>query len=50
MHERDLARYDVVIIGGAFSGAVTALLLRRQRPALRVLIVEKQAAFDANLG
>jgi flavin-dependent dehydrogenase len=44
------ARCDVVIIGGAFSGAATALLLRRRRPSLRVLIVEKQAAFDAKVG
>ena len=42
--------YDVVVIGGAFSGASTALLLRRQMPSLRVLIVEKLAAFDAKVG
>ena len=47
---QDPSRYDVVIIGGAFSGAATALLLRRRNPALRVLIVEKQAAFDAKVG
>ena len=38
------------MVGGAFSGAATALLLRRQMPALRVLIVEKLAAFDAKVG
>jgi flavin-dependent dehydrogenase len=43
-------RYDVVIIGGAFSGAAAALLLRRERPSLRVLVVEKQEAFDAKVG
>src|SRR3954467_6771388 len=42
--------YDVVVIGGAFSGASTALLLRRRMPALRVLIVEKLAAFDQKVG
>src|SRR5688500_11593318 len=47
---RDPDHYDVVIIGGAFSGAATALLLRRERPALRVLIVEKLAAFDEKVG
>ncbi|MDQ6624330.1 MAG: NAD(P)/FAD-dependent oxidoreductase [Verrucomicrobiota bacterium] len=29
--------YDVVIIGGAFSGAATALLLKRKHPAARIL-------------
>jgi flavin-dependent dehydrogenase len=43
-------RYDAVIIGGAFSGAATALLLLRQRPGVRVLIVEKLAEFDAKVG
>ena len=43
-------RYDVAILGGAFSGASTALLLKRDRPQLRVLIVEKATAFDAKVG
>lgn len=43
-------RYDVVILGGAFSGASAAILLRRERPELRVLIVEKAEAFDAKVG
>jgi flavin-dependent dehydrogenase len=42
--------YDVVIIGGAFSGASTGILLRRQLPGLRVLIVEKAAEFDRKVG
>lgn len=42
--------YDVVIIGGAFSGAATALLLRRHRPEARVLIIEKSAEFDRKVG
>lgn len=42
--------YDVVILGGAFSGASAAVLLRRERPALRVLVVEKAAQFDEKVG
>src|ERR1700730_17365904 len=43
-------RYDVVILGGAFSGASTAILLRRESPQLRILIVEKAEAFDEKVG
>ncbi|HEV8673365.1 MAG TPA: tryptophan 7-halogenase [Methylomirabilota bacterium] len=42
--------YDVVILGGAFSGAATALLLRRELPRLRLLIVEKLPRFDEKVG
>ena len=42
--------YDVVVLGGAFSGAATALLLRRECPRLRVLIVEKAPRFDEKVG
>jgi flavin-dependent dehydrogenase len=42
--------YDVVILGGAFSGASAAILLRRDCPSLRVLIVEKAEAFDEKVG
>ena len=33
--------YDVIVIGGALSGAASATLLLRQSPGLRVLIIEK---------
>jgi len=42
--------YDVVVLGGAFSGASTALLLRRDAPELKVLVVEKAEAFDEKVG
>lgn len=42
--------YDVVVIGGALAGASTAILLLRERPALRVLIIEKSAAFGRRVG
>lgn len=43
-------RYDVVILGGALAGASTALLLRRRHPDLRVLLIEKNPAFNWKVG
>lgn len=43
-------RYDVVILGGAVAGASTALLLRRRRPELSVLIIERNPKFDWKVG
>ncbi|MEY2561785.1 MAG: hypothetical protein QOG51_2200, partial [Verrucomicrobiota bacterium] len=42
--------YDAVIVGGAFSGAATALMLKRKHPAARILIIEKAAEFDRKVG
>jgi flavin-dependent dehydrogenase len=42
--------YDVVIIGGAFSGAATALMLKRKHLEARVLVIEKTTAFDRKVG
>ena len=42
--------YDVVIIGGALSGAATALILKREQPKLRVLILEKSTALNRRVG
>jgi flavin-dependent dehydrogenase len=42
--------YDVAVIGGAFSGAATALIIKRKHPAARVLIIEKAAEFDRKVG
>ena len=41
---------DVVIVGGALAGAATAILLLRERPGLRVVVVEKSAAFSRRVG
>jgi flavin-dependent dehydrogenase len=46
----DTSAYDVVVIGGALSGAATATLLLRQNPGLRLLIVEKSARFTRRVG
>ena len=42
--------FDVVIVGGALAGAASAILLRRQDPSIRVLIVEKTSAFGRRVG
>ncbi|MBA2432608.1 MAG: NAD(P)/FAD-dependent oxidoreductase [Chthoniobacterales bacterium] len=42
--------YDAVIIGGAFSGAATALMTKRQQPNARVLLIEKAEEFDRKVG
>ena len=48
--DKAAASYDVVVIGGALSGAATATLLLRQNPGLRLLIVEKSAQFSRRVG
>jgi flavin-dependent dehydrogenase len=47
---QDQRVYDVIIIGGALAGASSAILLLRERPQLRVLVVEKSAAFTRRVG
>ncbi len=42
--------YDVVIIGGSLSGASSAILLRRECPELRVLVVERSEKFGRRVG
>lgn len=42
--------YDVIIAGGALAGAATAILLLREQPQLRVLILEKAPAFGRRVG
>lgn len=42
--------FDVAVIGGAFSGASVATLLRRSRPDCRILIVESSERFDRKVG
>lgn len=42
--------YDVAIVGGALAGAATALLLKRERPQWRILVLEKSTAFSRRVG
>jgi len=48
--ENSVFECDVAVVGGAMSGAATALLLKRERPELRVLIVEKSGVFGRRVG
>ncbi len=43
-------QYHVAIIGGAYSGAVSGLLLKRRNPDLRVLIIERSTKFNRKVG
>jgi flavin-dependent dehydrogenase len=43
-------KFDVAVVGGAFSGAATALLLRREAPELSVAVIERSAHFDRKVG
>lgn len=44
------ADYDVVIMGGAFSGAAAGMMLKREHPDMRILIVERTVHFDRKVG
>lgn len=49
-HSKSDRSYDVAIIGGALAGSATAILLLRQHPKLRILIIEKSSAFTRRVG
>ncbi len=42
--------YDVIVLGGALSGAATATLLMRQDPGLRLLIIERTETLTRRVG
>ncbi len=44
------ADYDVVVMGGAFSGAASAVLLKRQFADLRILVIERTETFSRKVG
>jgi len=46
----ETTRWDVIVIGGALSGASTAYLLRQRNSRLRILILEKDTAFRRRVG
>src|ERR1051326_2198859 len=45
-----LRHFDVAVVGGALSGAATAILLLRENPSLSVLIIEKSETFGRRVG
>jgi flavin-dependent dehydrogenase len=47
---KETGPFDVVIIGGALSGASTAILLLQELPSLRVLILDKSTVFTRRVG
>lgn len=46
----EAASYDVVVIGGALSGAATATVLLRKNPGIRILIIEKTEKLSRRVG
>ncbi len=46
----DTPTYDVAIIGGALAGAASAILLKRELPNLRIVILEKSSVFGRRVG
>jgi flavin-dependent dehydrogenase len=42
--------FDVIVIGGALSGAATATLILRENPGIRVAIIEKSARLSRRVG
>lgn len=42
--------FDVIVMGGALSGASTALLLARTFPQRRILVIERSEAFERRVG
>jgi flavin-dependent dehydrogenase len=42
--------FDVAVVGGAFSGSATALLLKRDHPDLRIALIDRKTTFDRKVG
>ncbi|MEM8962565.1 MAG: NAD(P)/FAD-dependent oxidoreductase [Acidobacteriota bacterium] len=42
--------YDLVVVGGAFSGTATAVLVKRWNPDARVLVIERSEQFGRRVG
>lgn len=42
--------YDIVVLGGSFSGSTLGLLLRRSHPNAKILVLEKSTEFTRRVG
>ena len=45
-----IEEFDVAIMGGTLSGSAAALLLKRARPELKILIIEKSERSKRKVG
>ena len=50
MHKGMQESCDVAVIGGAFSGAATAITASARSPELRVVVIERSERFDRKVG
>ena len=48
--ETDMDSVDVVVLGGALSGAAAAYLLKKKRPGLSVRVIERSGVFSRRVG
>ena len=42
--------FDIVVVGGAFSGTAFALVMKRRMPDLKILVVERSEQFERKVG
>ena len=46
----EASHHDVVVVGGAFAGAATAIQIQRAAPGRRILILEREEKFGRKVG
>jgi L-2-hydroxyglutarate oxidase len=43
-----MEKYDVIVVGAGIVGLATALQIKQQRPALKVMVLEKESKVAAH--